>query len=549
MRRITASYAVSSLLLAAAAAAQPASADEGHGAHLMEGFELHSRPITTSSKEAQRFFDQGLTLAYGFNHGEAEASFRHATELDPQCAMCFWGIAYSLGPNINAPWDPTHQPEIRKAMDRALALAPKASDREQALIEALAKRYGDDPAADRAPFDKAYASAMRRVSLRFPADNDAATLFAESVMDTMPWDYWTPEGEPKPGTQEFIDTLTRVLKRDPEHVGAAHFVIHAVEKTKPELAVPAADELAALPDGAPGHLIHMASHIYLRVGRYDDAVRSNQRAIAADEAYASEHGAPPFYAAVYMTHNRHMLWAAAALDGRSALAMETARGLAAITKDGMRDQAMGAPMQHLWLTPLYALVRFGKWNEILAMPQPDADLAYPVAAWHYAQGMALLRTGKPAEAQAHADALRKTVESGALDKVMWNSNSTATLMGIASSVLDGELLAAKGDAQAAVERIGKGVEIEDSLVYDEPPPWHVPARQNLGAVLLAAGKPVEAQKVYEADLDVYPWNGWSLEGLALSLEAQGKAKEAQKTRDRLAKAWSEADITLQASRY
>jgi tetratricopeptide (TPR) repeat protein len=529
--------------------ALPVTADEGHGAHLMEGLDLHDHPITTTSKEAQHFFNQGLTLAFGFNHDESASFFRHAAELDPQCAMCFWGIAYALGPNINKPFDPASQPEIRKAMDRALELAPKADQREQALIKALAERYGTDPTADRAPFDKAYAAAMRRASLRFPKDNDAATLFAEAVMDTMPWDYWAADGGPKPGTLEFIDTLTRVLKRDPEHVGAAHFLIHAVEKIKPELGVPAADELAKLPDGAPGHLIHMASHIYIRVGRYDDAVRSNQRAIAADDAYAAEHGAPGFYSAVYMPHNHHMLWAAATLDGRSATALETARRLGDRVKDGIRDPAMAVGAQHFWLTPLYSAVRFGKWDDVLAWPEPDGDLVYPWAAWNYARGMALVRTGKLDQAQPHADALRNAVASGALDALIYNFNSTARLMAIASDVLDGEILAAKGDAQGAVARLERAVEIEESLVYDEPPPWHVPARHNLGAVLLEAGRPADAEKVYRADLDVYPWNGWSLYGLAKSLEAQGKTKEAAEARDRLAKAWDQADVELEASRF
>jgi tetratricopeptide (TPR) repeat protein len=543
------SLVLSALLAGSVVLATGVAADEGHGAHLMEGLDLHTYPITTSSKEAQRFFDQGLTLAYGFNHGEAVKFFRHSAELDPQCAMCFWGVAYALGPNINAPWDPANHPEIRKAMDRALELAPKANEREQALIKALSERYAADATAERAPLDKAYADAMRRVSLRFPKDNDAATLFAEATMDTMPWDYWTAEGEPRQGTQEFIDTLTRVLKRDPEHEGAAHFLIHAVEKTRPELGIPAADELAALPDGAPGHLIHMASHIYIRVGRYDDAVRSNERAIAADDAYAEEHGAPELYAALYMPHNHHMLWASATLDGRSKQALETADRLAERAKDQVRHPAFAVGAQHFWLTPRYAQVRFGKWDEILAWQEPDADLLYPRAVWNYARGMALARTGKLDEAQQHADALRQTVESGALDEVTYNFNPTAKLMSIASDVLTGEILAARGQTEQAVAHLEKAVATEETLVYDEPPAWHVPARHNLGAVLLEAGKPAEAEAVYRADLEVYPWNGWALTGLAKSLDAQGKKKDADQTRDRLAKAWDVADVKLEASRY
>jgi tetratricopeptide (TPR) repeat protein len=549
MTRTIVAVALSFVLLAGLDSALLADDGHSHGAHLMDDFDLHHHAITTSSKEAQRFFDQGMTLAFGFNHGEAAASFRKAAELDPKCAMCYWGVAYALGPNINVPYDPAAQPEIRKTMDRALELAPNAGEREQALIKALGERYGTDPAADRAPFDHAYAAAMRRVSLRYPDDVDAATLFAEAVMDTMPWNYWDEKGEPRPGTQEFIDALTRVLKRDRDHVGATHFLIHAVEKTRPELGVPAADQLAKLPDGAPGHLIHMASHIYLRVGRYDDAVRSNQRAIAADDAYATEHGAPELYAAVYMPHNRHMLWAAASLDGRSKLALEHAGKLADYTKEMLRHPMMAVGAQHFWLTPLYAAVRWGKWDEILGMPEPEADLLYPRAAWHYAQGLAKLRTGKAAEAQAHADALRQTVSSGALDALTYNFNSTASLMKIASHVLDGEILAAKGDTAGAVQHLTEAVEAEDALVYDEPPPWHVPARQNLGVVLLAAGKPAEAEAVYRADLDVYPWNGWSLYGLAQSFDAQDKAKDAAQAHDRFDRAWKRADVKLESSRF
>jgi tetratricopeptide (TPR) repeat protein len=313
--------------------------------------------------------------------------------------------------------------------------------------------------------------------------------------------------------------------------------------------VPAADELSKLPDDAPGHLIHMASHIYLRVGRYDDAVKSNQRAIAADDAYAKEHGAPDFYAAVYMPHNRHMLWAAASLDGRSALAMDTARGLSDYAKEMIRAPQIAIGAQHFWVTPLYAMVRWGRWNDILAVPEPDADLLYPRAVWHYAQGLAALRTGKTGDAEQHAEALRQSIANGSLDPLMYVFNSTATLMKIASNVLDGEILAAKGDTAGAVQHLETAVATEDSLVYDEPPAWHVPARQNLGAVLLAAGKPAEAEKVYRADLDVYPWNGWSLYGLAQSFDAEGKAKDAEQARERFARSWTRADVKLESSRY
>lgn len=541
--------ALISLAILTAGHAFPLAADGGHGAHLMEGLTQHHHPVTTASPQAQKYFDQGLTLAYGFNHEEAASSFRRAVELDPECAMCHWGIALVLGPNINAAMEPENHPEIRRALDRALELAPRASAREQAYIQALAERYGEHAAPDRSALDKAYADAMRRVTLRYPEDLDAAVLFAEALMDTTPWDYWTADGEPKPVTREFIDTLERVLKQDPDHIGANHFLIHAVEKVRPDLGVPAAERLQGLPDGAPGHLIHMASHIYIRVGRYADAARVNERAIAADEAYAEKAEVGTLYRVGYMPHNRHFLSAAASFEGRGQVALEATRTIAARVDRELMHQPGFGTLQHYLMTPIYTMVRFGRWDEILAEPQPAADLVYPRGVWHFARGMALTRKGRLPEAAAELEALRTLVADPRLDGVtLWDINSARSLLRIGAEVLAGELAAARGEYEKAIRRLQEGVRLEDALVYDEPPPWNLPVRQCLGAVLLEAGRPREAETVYRQDLDVYPWNGWSLYGLAQSLEAQGKTEEAADVRSRFAKAWERADVQLAASR-
>ncbi|HEY9739250.1 MAG TPA: hypothetical protein V6C90_02050, partial [Coleofasciculaceae cyanobacterium] len=357
-----------------------------HTAPLFNNLGDYHHPISTTSKLAQRYFDQGLILAYGFNHAEAVRSFKEAAKLDPNCAMCYWGIAYVLGPNINAPMEAEALIETGQALQKAIALSKNASEKEQAYIQALAKRYPIKHVEDRKPFDIAYANAMREVAKRYPDDLDAATLFVEALMDTTPWDYWKENGEPKPEGIEIMARLESILQRNPNHAGANHLYIHAVEKARPELGVAAADRLMSLVPGA-GHLVHMASHIYIRVGRYHDAVVSNQRGIEADKAYATHSHTQTMYSMGYMPHNHHFLWFAALMTGQSELAIQAATQTAKVDEKQMRQPELSGSLQHYYAIPLYTLTRFGKWDEILTTPAPANDLKYPTGVWHYARGM------------------------------------------------------------------------------------------------------------------------------------------------------------------
>ena len=535
------------VLTCAAAAARAETAD-GRAAPLLDGMGGHHFPVSTEVALAQRYFDQGMVLAYGFNHAEAARSFREASRLDPECAMCYWGAALVLGPNINAAMDLEGVPEAWAAVEKARALAAGATPREKALIDALARRYAPEPPEDRASLDAAYADAMREVSGRFPDDAEAATLFAEALMDTMPWDYWRADGEPKEATREVLATLERVMERHPDHPGANHLYIHAVEAVRPELGVAAADRLGSLAPGA-GHLVHMPSHVYLRVGRYHDASLANERAIAADQDYVTQCHEQGMYPLAYMPHNFHFLWAAATLEGRGATALEAARAMAAKTDTAMMREEGYGTLQHYWATPLYAQARFGKWREILDAPEPAADLVYPRGVWHYARGLALVRAGKTVDAEASHAALAAVLRDPALEKVtIWDINAAADLLAIASEVLAGEIAAAKGDHDDAVHRLEQAVRLEDALRYDEPPPWHHPTRQVLGAVLLAAGRAADAERVYREDLERLPENGWSLFGLEKSLAAQGRTEEAKDVGRRFDSAWQHADVELTASR-
>jgi len=516
---------------------------------LLEGMgDLH-HAITTDSEETQRFFDQGLVLAYGFNHLEAERSFREAARLDPDCAMCYWGIAFVRGPNINSLMDPENVPVAWEAMESARELAPTVSESEQDYIDALAARYVENPPEDRSELDRAYANAMRELSRKYPEDSDAATLFAASLMDTTPWDYWLENGDPKPETVEVMATLESTLEKDSDHPGAAHFYIHIVEKERPELAESYADRLGSLVPGA-GHLVHMPSHIYLRVGRYHDATVANQAAVEADDGYITQCRNQGLYPVMYMPHNWHYIWYAAGVEGRSEVAREAAWEMSnRVEHDKMREPGLGA-VQHYWITPLYGHVRFGKWDEILQAPEPDEDLLYPRAVWHFARGMADVRTGQFEQAEVEAKALGSLAVEPELERVtVWDLNTTAALIDIAVEVLAGEIAAARGDHETAIDALAAAVELEDALAYDEPPPWHQPVRQLLGAVYLHAGRAQDAARVYREDLEIFPDNGWSLFGLQQSLAAQGMTAEAEEVGRQFAAAWQYADVTLTASRF
>ncbi len=521
------------------------------GATLIEGLGDYSMPVTASNPEVQRWFDQGLAMTYGFNHDAAERSFLKAAELDPDCAMCWWGSALVLGPHVNATMDPSNNAKAWDRLQRALDTADDASDREQAYIEALSARYASEPPEDRRPLDEAYADAMAKLAAEFPDDVDAVTLHAESLMNLQPWDYWDAAGNPTGNTSTVVSQLESVIARNPRHAGALHLYVHAVEASPdPSKGVAAADTLRDLLPGS-GHLVHMPAHIYARVGRYHDAVLANQKAIGADDTYlATCRPAPGVYPLGYVPHNHHFLWFAATMEGASAVAISAAAATGDRTSDPelMRMPGMDA-MQNFALTPMYADVRFGRWDQIKAMPKPADEFPYMQAMWNYAQAMAASRQGRADEAKAHHAALAKATNDPAIEKLMaWDRYSLIGGVRIAERFVTAEMARAAKDYDAALAALGEAVAIEDTLPYDEPPAWHWPTRQALGAMLLAAGKPAEAEAAYREELARNPENGWSLHGLEKALRAQKRKAEADAVAARFAAAWANADFKLPDSR-
>jgi tetratricopeptide (TPR) repeat protein len=526
----------------------PPPPEAGEGApRLLDQLGGRSYPITTKSELAQRYFDQGLALTYAFNHDAAIRSFRAAEQLDPGCAMCAWGVGLAYGPNINAPMGPEAGRAAHAATGRARERAAGATEVERDLIEALATRYEPEPAADRAALDLAYANAMREVHAKHPGDLEVATLFAESLMDLHPWDYWLDGAVPRETTPELLSVLEGVLERAPDHIGANHYYIHATEEFFPERAEPSADRLTAL-GLESGHLVHMPAHIYWRVGRYGDAVTSNQVAAAKDEAFFTWCRGGDFYAANYYGHNLHFLWAAAAAEGRSELAQSTARKLEAVSRDRLDEFAA---LEEFIATPMLSAARFGDWDSLLGTPKPDPGRPYLTGVWHYTRGLALLRTGRPDAAAAELAALAavaKSPEATALG-LAGGTASAATLLGIGAAHLEGEIAAARGDVEAAVAALERAVAQQDTLLYMEPPPFYFPTRQALGAVLLDAGRAADAEAVYRRDLEQHPANGWSLYGLGRSLAAQNQVAAAELAETGYRNAFAQADVSLEASRF
>lgn len=514
-------------------------------APLLEGLGTHTFPATTDVPRAQLFIDQGVKLAYGFNHAEAGRAFREAARLDPECAMAYWGQALVLGPNINAPMAPESEAEAYELVQRAMELRAGASEREQAYIEALAQRYSGDP-ADRVARDRDYAEAMGEVMRRFPDDLAAAALYAEARMDLRPWDYWTPDGRPYEGTVEIVEVLESVIARDPDHPGALHFYIHVMEPTDtPERAEAAADRLATLMPAA-GHIVHMPAHIYQRVGRYADSAAANERAIAADESYIAQCRAQGLYPMGYYPHNIHFLWFATTAQGRGEVAIAAARKVAS----KVSDEAL-AELPFLGgfrVVPYYALTRFGKWEQMLAEPAPPAEDLYLTGTWHYARGLAFVATGELCRAADELEQLTRIVDDERLDYALFSPNTAAQILSIAPEVLAGELAAAGGDHEAAIAHLASAVRLDDALAYTEPAEWHYPPRLALGAVLLAAGRAREAEAVYWMNLQQHPDNGWGLFGLHQALTAQGKDDDAALIEERFQTAWALADVELSASR-
>ncbi len=540
------------LLLCAPAGAQPnADPADGRIAPLLDGLGTHNRAIRASSPLVQRYFDQGLVLAYAFNHGEAARAFREAQRLDPSCVMCAWGEALVLGPHVNAPMMPEDVPTAFAAVSRARAGAAQLSPVEQALVTALATRYQEEAVDDRSGLDRAYAEAMRDVAARFPEDADVQTLFAEALMDTMPWDYWNADGSPKPETQEVLDALERAIALQPDHPGALHLWIHTVEKQRPELGVAEADRLAPLVPNA-GHLVHMPSHIYLRVGRYHDAVEANRRATAADDAYLAQCHAQGLYPLGYVPHNHDMLWMAASMAGMREATQTTAQHLAHMTDPALFNApgGLGGQMQHVTAIPLLAAVRFGRWDEVLSASEPAPGFAYPTGLRHFARGVALARTGEVARAYRELDALAPIAADMSLDTLtIFGFNTPHSVLAIAERYLAGEIAAARGNTDAAVAALEAAIELEGQQMYTEPPNWPLQARLVLGAVLLDAGRAAEAESVYRADLVAWPNNGWALTGLMESLRRQDRASEADALRADFDAAWRHADTPITASRF
>jgi tetratricopeptide (TPR) repeat protein len=497
----------------------------------------HHHPITARTPETQRYFDQGLRLVYAFNHAEAIRAFTEAARLDPQCAMCYWGIALAHGPNINAPMEDAAVAEAYQAVQQALALSPGVSARERAYIEALAQRYSADPSADREALDQAYARAMRTLVQHYPDDLDAATLYAEALMDLSPWEYWTADGQPKPATEQILAALERVIERNPRHPGACHYYIHAVEAVHPERAVPCADRLASLMPGA-GHLVHMPAHIYVRVGRYADAIEANRHAVHADERYIADQRPEGIYPLGYYPHNYHFLSFAATLAGRAEEAVEAARALA--ERVPVEVAAAVPELQTLLAHPYLTLATFGRWEELLGESLPAQALPFARALAHYARGVAAAATDRLEQAEA---------EARQLQQVQVETELQGQVLEIARHALAGEIAARSGRLEEAAHELRAAVQREDALPYMEPPHWHHPVRHALGAVLLEAGRAQEAEQVYREDLARFPENGWALYGLAASLRAQGREPAAQAAEERFRRAWREADVQLSASRF
>jgi len=514
---------------------------------LYDSLGRHSYAITTASPHAQRWFDQGIRLVYAFNHHEAQKAFREAARLDPGCAMCFWGVALTEGGNYNHPTDAEREKRALEAVRLAQARALTVSPRERALIEALARRHSADPAAKRADLDRAYADAMREVVRRFPDDLDAATFFADAMMNLRPWDLWRADGTPQPGTEEIVQALERVLARNPDHPGAIHLYIHAVEASRePGRAEKPADRLVNAMPGA-GHLVHMPSHIYWRVGRYADAVKVNEAAARADERYFQTASPSPIYRGLYYPHNIDFIWQSASMQGRSADTIRAARAFASAAPAEM-IRAM-PDMETAPVAPIVALARFGRWDDVLRHPAPPEEWRYTRGIWHYARGLAFNGQGDAAGARRELGELEKILQSVPAERTVAFFFRARNLLQLAANVLAGEIAARAGDVATAERLLRAAIAEQDTHWFTEPPPWYFPVRQALAAVLLDAGRAADAEKVYREDLAQNPDNGWSLFGLAKSLRAQGQGAEAARVEQRLRAAWSQADVTLTASRF
>ncbi len=538
--------------MSSAAATLPASVGAlAKGAILFDDLGTHRRVISTASPEAQKYFDQGLRLAYGFNHDEATRSFARGAEIDPGCAMCLWGAAYTMGPNYNVPMLPDRAKAAWEALERAKSLTAKVTPVEAALIGALAKRYKGpepvDPAAME-PFSAAYATAMKEVATTYPADDDVQVLTAEARMDVLPWKLWSLDGKPAADTEEIVDQLETVLDRNPTHPGANHYYIHAIEaSTTPEKGLPAAERLAGLMPGA-GHIVHMPAHIFQRVGRYADASAANEKAAAVDEAYLKKVKAPGYYP-MYLGHNYGFLAFSASMEGRSATAIDAARRAAKAMPPGMIDMMPG--MDFFVAEPILVLVRFGKWDELLAEPRPDPKYAVFTGLWLHGHGMALATKGKLEEARADHAALLEVAKAAPAGMTAGNSQAK-DVFAVAAKVLEARIAShePKRKKEEALALWAEAVALADGLAYSEPDDWFYSVRDLQGAALLAAHLPGKAEAVFRKDLARRPHSGWATIGLLRALAAQHKGgAEAKALAEDLAKVWANADVKPPSSAY
>ena len=520
------------------------------GAPLFDGMGDFHMPITTLDPDAQRYFDQGMVLAFGFNHAESIRSFRAAQTLDPLCAMCYWGEALATGPNINvtsngkAIMSPAERVRARTAIDRALALQDGISAKERDWITALDNRYDGQADTPRDPLDRAWADSLALMTQRYPDDPTVASIYAEALMNTMPWDYWGPAGEAKPDTQSVIASLERVMDSHPDHPLALHLYIHALEaSSNAAKAEAAADRLSTLVPGS-GHLVHMPSHIYFRIGRYQDSALANIRAAEVDEAYIAQCNAQGFYPALYYPHNIHFLWASATMQGQSQLSVDSARRVVANVRIEQVEQF--PTIQFFRTVPVLSLVRFARWEEMLAEPEPHEPFAFARAIWHYGRGVAFAATDREADALTELSAI-ESLETQVDEIFMGNVYPAKALLAIAKALLRGEIAYRQGDAAGAIPYFSEAVALQDALPYTEPPFWYYPTRQSLGAALLAAGRNREAREVFEDDLAQYPMNGWSMFGLAQAMRAEGNDAEANEVLSKFIAVWQFADIELDSS--
>jgi len=507
---------------------------------LFDDLGTYHRTVTTSSEMAQKYFDQGLRLLYGFNHDEAERAFREATRLDPGCAMAWWGVAYVLGPNYNLPMNPERNAQALEAVQKAKGVQ-STKEVEKAFVRAIATRYSADPKADRATMDRAFSQAMQQLSRQYPEDNDAAVLYAESLMDLKPWQLWTADGKPQEGTTEILKVLETVLSRDPNHPGANHYYIHAIEASPtPEKGTASAERLRALVPGA-GHLVHMPAHIYIRTGDYNGAIEANANAARADETYfARTKTGGSVYSMMYYTHNFQFLAAAAGMLGQSAKSIDAAAKAVTIAA----PMAGRDPMAEYVLPwALYAMARSGKWDTILAYPSPADTTPGTVAMWRYARGLADLGKSNIEAARQERELFEKA-KAKVPANLMLNTNRAQDLLSIATSVFDARLASAAGDSKAAIQRWQEAIAIQDKLVYDEPPAWYYPVRESLGGEYLRSRLYAEAEKVFRRDLEINPNNPRSLFGLRESLQNQSKKAEAEEASRRFEKQWQAADVKI-----